>query len=481
MLKFPYPVFLFLSIMVGCTSGALAQDSTSFSSKVLSLPTKLFSALDKKASSLNQKLDRQTDKYLERLANKELKLKSKVWKKDSTLAKQLFPDVEGQYAKVKATSGKVSKYEQQYIGRLDTLTTSLSFLKSNTSLAGNPQLQKSLSSLKELQTKFNSTEQIKAYLRQRRQLLQEQLEKLGLAKELTSFKKQLYYYQAQVQEYKQLLEEPTKLEAKLLALAQSSAAFKDFFAKNSLLGSLFALPGGSSGSTASNISLAGLQTRASVSQSLLDRFGSGPGVAQYLSQNLQAAQGQLSALKAKAASLSSGAIGSASDGDLPDFKPNGQKTKSLLKRLELGTNVQTQKGSGYFPTSSDVGLSLGYKLNDQSIAGVGTSFKLGWGSGFNHLKLSAQGVGIRSFLDYRLKGSFYVSGGYELNYRSLITSLDALKGYDAWARSGLLGLSKRYSVSKKVKGEVKLLWDFLSYQQLPRTQPVVFRVGYSLK
>jgi len=45
----------------------------------------------------------------------------------------------------------------------------------------------------------------------------------------------------------------------------------------------------------------------------------------------------------------------------------------------------------------------------------------------------------------------------------------------------LIGLSKKYSVIKKLEGEMKLLWDFLSYQQVPRTQAILFRIGYALK
>jgi hypothetical protein len=44
-----------------------------------------------------------------------------------------------------------------------------------------------------------------------------------------------------------------------------------------------------------------------------------------------------------------------------------------------------------------------------------------------------------------------------------------------------VGLSKKYKLKGKMKGEMKLLWDFLSYQQVPRSQPIVFRIGYSLK
>ena len=51
----------------------------------------------------------------------------------------------------------------------------------------------------------------------------------------------------------------------------------------------------------------------------------------------------------------------------------------------------------------------------------------------------------------------------------------------AWQQSGLLGLSKVLDVKNKYfkKTKLQLLWDFLSYQQAPRTQPVVFRIGYA--
>lgn len=252
-----------------------------------------------------------------------------------------------------------------------------------------------------------------------------------------------------------------------------------------MLGSLFALPGASSspiGGGQAGASLAGLQTRASINQSIIDRFGSGPNVTQQLQQNVQSAQAQLNELKNKLGSLSSGSYGNGNDFDMPEgFKPNEQKTKTFLQRLEYGANVQSQKARYFFPVTSDLGLFLGYKLTDKSSIGVGASYKLGWGRGWNNIAISHQGVGLRTYLDWKIKGSFYISGGYEQNYMSMINSVDQLRDYSSWQRSGLVGLSKRYKVSKKIKGEMKLMWDFLSYQQVPRTQAVLFRIGYSLK
>lgn len=469
-----------LLLIVLCFLGSFvskAQDSSKLD-KVISFPDKIFSSLDKKTSSIEQKLNKQTDKYLDKLQRRENKLRKKLWKKDSTLAKQLFDGVDEKYEQLKNLNGNVGKYQSVYSGHLDSLSTALNFLKDQ-NVSDNPQLQKTLAQYTELQQKLNASDQIKKQLQQREQMLKEHFEKLGMVKELKRFRKDVYYYQQQIKEYKQAFEDPNKIEAKLMEVVMKLPQFKDFFAKNSLLGSLFALPGGNATNTTA--SLAGLQTRAMVNQSLVDRFGSSTAVTQQLQQNVRSAQGQLNQLKNKISSYSNGSYGNTADGDIPDFKPNQQKTKGFLQRLEYGGNIQSQKARYFFPVTSDVALSLGYKLSDKSSIGIGASYKVGWGSNWNNIRLSHQGVGLRSYLDWKIKGSFYFSGGYEQNYRTMINSIGQLRDYSAWQASGLVGLSKKYSISKKMKGEMKILWDFMSYQQVPKSQPVLFRIGYSLK
>ena len=145
--------------------------------------------------------------------------------------------------------------------------------------------------------------------------------------------------------------------------------------------------------------------------------------------------------------------------------------------------MQTVQSTNYFPVTSDVGLSVGYKLNDKSIIGIGASYKMGWGQNIKHINITSQGAGARSFLDVKLKKSIWLSGGFEMNYRTTITSIDQLKDASAWQQSGLVGLSKKFNVKTKFfkNTNLKLLWDFLSYQQLPRTQPILFRVGYNIQ
>jgi hypothetical protein len=471
----PHPLRSLLLLCLLFSSAAFSQDSSKLD-RVLSLPNKLFSSLDKKTRGIESKLDRKTNQYLSRLERREKKLYKKLYRKDSLLATRTFGNIDSTYSALRNEKSGTSKFSNVYSGHLDTLTTALKFID-HKNLAFNPQLQKSLESCKVLQQQLNISDRIKKKLLQRQNLLKEEFGKLGMVKQLKGFQKDVYYYSAQIKEYKKVFEDPSKLEQKLVDVVMKTGMFKEFFRKNSELGRMFALPGG----TPSNSpSLAGLQTRASVGQLLTERFGSSSQSTQMLRDNVQAAQSQLNQLKNKVASYSSGGYGNGS-ADLPAFKPNAQKTKSFLNRLEYGSNVQTQKSRYYFPVTTDLGLSVGYKLNDKSIVGIGASYKLGLGRGWDNINLTHQGIGLRSYIDYKLKGNLYLSGGYERNYLSDFKSIEQLKNYSAWQTSGLVGLSKRYKVSKKIKGEMKLLWDFLSYQQVPKGQSILFRIGYNLK
>lgn len=455
---------------------ASGQEPASFPSKLLNAPEKLFNGILSKTQHLEQQLDKQTIKYLEKLQRREKKLRQKLAKKDSATAQKLFGNIDETYAKLNqglADSGDVSNaYRNVYNGHIDSMRTALNFLQTNDIIAGE-KLSAVIKQYGSLQNKLNKTEEIKKYLQQRQQFLKAQLAQTGLVKEFRDFQKDVYYYRSQLEEYKSILSDQSKLEAKLLHIAQSIPAFRSFFAKYSALGSMFRLPGGD---PLSNAGMAGLQTRDMVRQQLQSTFGSGPDAARMVQQSLQSAQTQLNELKNKLSSPGG-------DSDIPNFKPNGQKTKSFLKRLETGTNVQTVRGNNYFPVTTDLAFTVGYKINDKSIAGIGASYKFGWGENIRRIKFTSEGVGLRSFLDWQLKGNFYASGGFEYNYQQPFGSFRQTGGIDNWKQSGLLGISKTVPIKAKLfsKTKLQLLWDFLSYQQTPRTQPLLFRVNYAIK
>lgn len=479
---------ILLTFIVVCRSQA--QETPAPQGRLLNFPSRFNDHIQNKSHKLEAQLTRATEKYLQRLARKEEKLRKKLMKTDSVAAAALFDDTKAQYARLSAqlkeplaVSGRVGG---QYLPYVDSLKTSLSFLQQHSSLLNGEQAGKiagSVQQLQQLQGKLQHADQVKEFIRQRKEQIKATLSRYtnlpkGLTKSYQDFQKELYYYNQQVQEYRELLNNPDKLLTKTLGLLQKLPAFQSFMKQHSELASLFSVPAG----YASGQSLAGLQTREQV-QSLLQNqlSGAGPNVQQQLQQNLQAAQGQLNQLKDKINKLGAGG----GDIDMPDFKPNNQKSKSFWNRLEYGTNLQTQKSGNFFPTTSDIGLSVGYKLTNNSIVGIGGSYKVGWGKDIRNIAITSQGAGIRSFLEVKLKGSFFASGGYEYNYQPL-SNIDNLNPQErlqteAWQQSGLVGMSKIVSLKSKFfkKTKLQLLWDFLSYQQVPKAQALKFRVGYS--
>ena len=153
--------------------------------------------------------------------------------------------------------------------------------------------------------------------------------------------------------------------------------------ENSQLASLFRLPDNSGSST--TLSLAGLQTRASVQGMIQQRIAAGgPNAMEQVQQNLSAARAEINKLKDKINQLGGGS----GDLEMPDFKPNSQKTKPLWKRLEYSANVQFAKSTNLLPSTANIGLGIGYKLDDKRIIGVGASYAVGMGT-IQHISFSS--------------------------------------------------------------------------------------------
>ena len=445
-------------------------------------PQKFAESIGKKAAGLEDKIVAKSQRTLAKLQKQEEKIYRRMLDtKDSVQARAALAEIDNKYKtlqdNLKNPSAIVSNVGKQYIPHLDTLTTAFKFLEQN-GISG--KIKDALAKTQSLQSRFQQAEEIKKFIRERRQQLSEQLEKLGLVKQLKQFNKQVYYYSAQLTEYKGILKDSKKRERKAIELLSKTKFFQDFMRKNSMLASLFRLPGDPNDPNY-KASLAGLQTRVQVNNLIQEQIATGgPNAQAQFQQNIQQAQSQLNQLKNKISQYG----GSSSDDIMPEgFKPNDQKTKSFLQRLEYGTNVQSQKATSFFPVTSDIGLSLGYKLNGKSVIGIGASYKMGWGRGWNNIRISNQGVGFRSFIDWKIKGSFWISGGYEQNYKTIFRDFVQLRDKTAWQTSGLVGVSKVVSLKTKLfkKTKIQLLWDFMSYQQVPRTQPIVFRIGYSIK
>ena len=491
------------------SAAVLSQDSVGV---VIELPDKYIRSVDVKIRTVDNQLTRQTEKYLNSIAKQEEKLREQLEKIDSSKAAEIFGDAKKTYEnlaqRLNNTTGKFDKLTSgEYIAGLDSLQGSLAFLKGAANFVSKTKdirqkLGNSLNQVNQLQNKLKDAADIQSYLQQRQEQLKQLLSSYtnlpkSVSKCFGKYQQDIFYYSQQVKEYKDILNDPDKLVRKILSTLQTIPAFSKFFSKYSMLASLFPTPENYGTPQA----LAGLQTRADVQQLMQQQLaipatgGANTNPAAYLQQQMQQAQGELSKLKDKLEQLGNGGGGGSSDMVVPDFKPNNQKTKSFLKRIELGTNFQTQRASNYFPTTTDFALTAGYKLTDKSIIGLALSGKMGWGKSWKQIRLTGEGIGMRAYAEWkapdlfrtnsRILASLWFTVGAEMNYTRTVKSLAVFKNYSNWNKSALAGLTKKYSMNsplkkgKKVQGSMQVLYDFLHNKHVPPTPAIVWRVGYN--
>ncbi len=479
---------------------------------ITDLPSRFLDKLGSKARSLDEQISRQTQKYLDHLTKVEQRLQQKLGAIDPK-SNVLFAYSGGQYAalvaKMRGETGSATTVLQgPYLPHADSVRVSLGFLQQHPESLSPAQaaaLQNQLPAVsgqwQQLQSKFADAGQVRQYLSERKQVLQQYLSRMSnlpsaITKEYQNYNQSVYYYSSQLQQYRTLLDHPDQLQQKAMAALNRAPGFANFVQKNNQLAMLF---GGVETGTAKAI--AGLQTRDAVQELIKAKTGKsgvpaqdgaagstlqggaqgvggiGAPTAGGIASQLNAAGLGLSALQDRVAKLGD----AGKDMDDPNFKPNGQKTKSFWGRLEYGLNLQTQPSSSWYPTTTNLGITLGYRLSDNNTVGIGASALIGWGTDIGHVRVTGSGLGLRSYADIHLKKTFFLSGGLEYNYQPVFSNLRQLPGIHNWQQSGLIGVSKIVSVKSRVfsKTKLQLLWDVLSYSQTPQTAPIKFRVGYS--
>ena len=442
------------------------------------LPNKYLHQIDSKIDKYTNRITNKTEKTLTKLSRWENKIKTLLEKANPQVAQKLFGNNQLTFTsaleKYKNGEAIINNQRAKYNEYRDNLTTSIAYLQKQkdsikTKLV--KPLNEASKKLSELEENVSSSEAMEQFIKERKkQLIELSIQYAVNGKYLQKISKESYYYAETLKNYKELFHDKKKAEQTALTILNKIPAFTKFIEQNSMLAGLFGLPG-NYGSTQS---LQGLQTRSSVQNMIQSTIASGgPNAQQTIAKNMQQAQAELNKLKDKVIQAGGG---TSSEIEIPDFKAKSQRSKLFFQRLEYGGNYQFIKNNSYLPSMADLAFTIGYKLSEKKVLGIGAAYKIGFGNDISHIKLTNQGVGLRSYLDMKLKKSFWVTGGYEQNYlpRLLQTSVSGT----AWQQSGLLGLTKKMKVGKKTSN-IQLLWDFLSYQQLQKTPAIKFRVGYT--
>jgi hypothetical protein len=483
----PHLILLLIATILCCHT-AVAQIDSSLAA-LSSIPGKYVSTIDKKIDQYSRRISSKTERTLTKLSKWENKIKSTLQKVNPEAAGKLFGNNQLTFGsllqKIKQGEAIRLDYRKQYDQYRDDVTTSMKYLEKQKQYLDSNIAKKitgTRQKLQQLNSEADSTEAIQQFIRERKkELVKTAFQYIGKNKYLSKIDKETWYYAETMKNYKELFSDEAKTEKLVKDVLHKVPGFDQFVKKNSLLSSLFGTPGANDIADASQY--AGLQTRAGVQSLIQQRISAGgPGAQEIVKQNIQAAQAQLNQYKDKLLKQAAGGTVSG-EGGLPDFKPNTQKTKTFLQRLEFGSNLQFAKNNTLMPTTADIALTLGYKLNDKSVAGLGAGYKLGMGS-IDRIRFSTEGINLRSFIDWKLKKQLFFSGGFEMNYLTAlppVTSLQQPPNGSNWQQSALAGISKKFNVKTKWfrQTKVQLLYDFLAREHAPVSQPLLFRVGYN--
>ena len=483
--KFLFAIlFVLVSIMasaqIDSAQEKIQQSFNNISDKTLRI-------IDNKYGLLQKLIEHSTEKALKRMQKNEADLEAEMNGKDSIKAKQLFLNSRTKYqqliSEMKSPTGGVNtSFFKEYIPGIDSIATSMKFFNQKmglTSGLSTEKLQKVQAisiKLQQLQTTLQNANAAQNYISQREQQFKNQLTRFGMAGKVIGINKEAFYYQQQLGVYKNMVNDKEKLEEGFIARVQSLPAFQSFWQKHSYLSEIFPQ------NTVNGVVVqqSGLQKKSEISDIIAKQInsvaqnGSHSPMQSFQSQ-LENAKSKLKTLKQKAEDLQLSNMNSSMT--MPDFTPNSQHTKSFLSRMEYGFNIQNTSITNYLPSISTLGLTLGYKLSDKMVVGIGFAYLLGLGNGIQHIKLSNQGVAIRSYFDFKAKGNFWITCGYEYNYMQQFASIQDIRNIDVWQKSALLGATKKYMIGKK-QAKVQLLFNALYAKETPQSNPLVFRVGY---
>jgi hypothetical protein len=433
-------------------------------------PEKYLSNITERADAVNNAVNKQTDQAISRLYATENRIKSKLTSTQAGASELLQSLPNNEAAFKKSVLDKLPALSGAPITDDSQLST-LNFLQRNNSLleGAGSKLSKATQSFQAMDDQFVQAEQVRQYIYQQYDLLKNQLASVtAVSSELKALQNEMYYYKQHLNEYKEMWNDKSKAEQKAVQFLSKIPAYNTFLEHNSALAKLFALPINFN----STRTVDGLQTQSQVQNLIQRSIGSDPQAHSMISSQIDQATAKLRNLKDQCPGLDNAA-------EMPAERPNPMKVKTIWHRFEPGFNLQFERSTNYFPAVADIATQLAYLLPNGSI-GLGLSYKLGLGTGWDKIGFSQQGIGLRSFLDWKIKGTIYANGGYEENYVSVLKMANNLNSQSIWQKSALVGISKKYKINEKLKGNIMLLYDFLASSQIPKTNSIKVRIGYLL-
>jgi len=448
------------------------------------------------------------DKYNARLEQHQSRLLKKLKRKEARLATKLKAQDSAAYAKYKQQSPsydsigklqdadsatKTSKTKWAKNAAVDSLKGITNFLQSQSDAADAAQLQGYAPEINKLKTDLNYRSYINGLIDQRANFLKSLTTNSNIPV-LTSIQKNVFYEKQKMNMFKQMEEEPTKAEEKVLEYLEGTEGFDKAINKAAAWpNSMQHMTGNES---ASDLTKMGFQTKQGLESSLQQKFGSDNmgAISQNMGKQVGQWQDQMNGLKTAIsnAKQTKQNLQQLAHTQKPSFKINPMRGLPFWKRIEKQYNWQTTRATiDGQPAMLQMSAMAGFKQNPKLTYGLGLATEIGLGQNWNNVHISFQRLGLRSFVEWKWQYGIGLYAGYERMYKQAVfvnnpeatTSTDLVQtvhNTNNYNESILIGLTKRYNLNSKYNGAIQVLYD-IWWQEKGLRSPIVLRFSTMTK
>ena len=474
-----YPIIVIFVCVLASSISALCQEENA---PVVVQGNRYVDFKIKKLAKYNSRLESQQKHILNQLQKKEKRFASKLKRKDS-LSYVRYQQQSLSYDSIKTLSESDTGHNLALVANtknksIDSLKKIQSFIESKSGTEGIN--TNKTAELDRLKGQLNYKNRIGELLTKRTQFLKSLAPDGVHLPGLKGIEKQVFYSKGKMKVFKDMEEEPTLAEDKAMEYLQGSAGFDKYMSSTgggqSVMQSVL-------GKDAKQLEQMGYQTKQQMQKSMEGKFGSNLGdVSKQMGGSMaqwQEQQKKIGELKQTRQALKQ--VGSI---DKPSFKVNPMRGLPFFKRLERQYSWQTSRAANAAkPALFEASAMLGFKHTPRLTYGVGLAYTEGLGQDWQHIHLSFQGIGYRTFGKWEWQYGIGVYVGYERVYKSRAFYADKPQETEGiatrhntqkYTESVLIGLSKKYNINTKYNGAIQVLYD-IWWQQKGLRSPIVLR------
>jgi hypothetical protein len=339
--------------------------------------------------------------------------------------------------------------------------------------------------LKEQKNKLAGNQQVNGLIEQRLAFLKSlNTNPKTKLKGLGGMDKQVFYAKSKIQALKEISEDPSKVEEQALEYLQGEEGF-DKLLQNASGNNSNAL----AGKSVDELERMGYQTKRQMTAQLQGKLGSGLStVQQNMAAQVKDYSDKLKDVKSIQTTIKQTKQSATQfkNTEKPAFKVNLMRGKPFMQRIEKQFNWQANRAAlDGKPATLQLSGMAGFRHTPKLSYGLGLALITGLGQNWNHVKISFEGLGLRSYAAWQWQYGIGAYVGYERTYKqaAFITSQGEIISSEynnhnksAYNDAVLVGLTKSYKLNDKLNGSIQVLYDIWWKEKGLKT-PIQLRIA----